>query len=174
MRYFSVRMLRFVQHLTLTLSLSLSYVQSNGDLFSSKINNYPFWSMRIVKFVPCDDRVNDLRRPLRYLISLRHARRKFMYHMSAFAIVIKYYFTRITFIMLIDTFNSCHLCSRTIRFDENSSSPMLLGLSKFILYAHLILYLIVLQFARSVIRYSPSLSSSVLLLLLLSRHALRQ
>jgi len=36
----SLRMLRFIQHehLTLTLSLSpLSYVQSNGDLFSSKI-----------------------------------------------------------------------------------------------------------------------------------------
>ena len=47
-----------------------------------KSSNHPFWSMmRIVRSVDpsCDNRqVNDLRRPLRYLISWRYARRKFV------------------------------------------------------------------------------------------------
>ena len=50
-----------------------------------------------------------------------------------------------TFIMLIDMPDLCHHRSRSIRFDENpSSDPILLGLSKFILYAHLISHFIVL------------------------------
>jgi len=43
--------------------------------------------------------------------------------------------------MLIDMSESNHLRGRSIRFDENSSSETL-SLPKFILYAHLISYLI--------------------------------
>jgi len=40
------------EHLTLTLSLSPSYVQSNDDLFSSKIEQSSYWStMHIVRSV---------------------------------------------------------------------------------------------------------------------------
>jgi len=55
------------------------------------------------------------------------------------ASVITLHSTRITFafIMLIDT-----ICDRNISFDENPSDLMLLGLSKFIVYAHLISHLI--------------------------------
>ena len=38
----------------------------------------------------CDDRqVNDLRRPLRYLISWRHVWRKFVYCVHAFAVAVR-------------------------------------------------------------------------------------
>ena len=47
-------------------------------------------------------------------------------------------------VIMIDMSDSCHLRGRSIRFDENpKSDPMLLGLPKFILYAHLISHLIV-------------------------------
>ena len=76
----SLCVLRSIQHenLTLTLSLQTSYVQSNGDLFSAKIEQSSVLvddAYRQIRNAPCDDRqVNDLRRPLRYLISWRHAR----------------------------------------------------------------------------------------------------
>jgi len=78
--------------------------------------------------------VNDLRRPLRYLISWRHAQWKFVYRVRVlpllYAPAVTLHSMRITFtfIMLIDM-SDCHLRSRNIHFDKNSSSDTMFTLN---------------------------------------------
>jgi len=74
------------------LSSQPSYVQSDCDFFTSKVEQSPVLvddTYRQIRNAPCDDRqVNDLRRCFRYLISWCHVRGKFMYRMYAFIVAV--------------------------------------------------------------------------------------
>jgi len=101
----------FVQH------KHLPYMQSNCDLVSAKIKqsiilvhhaNYQ------IRNAPCNDRkMNDLRRPFRYLISRRHARRKFVYHVHVpiVAVYIHCHVALDTYIHIDDIYRHVRLMS---------------------------------------------------------------
>jgi len=81
-----------IQNKHITLSLSPPYIQSNGNLFSMKIEQSSVLihnANHQIYNVPYNDRkVNDLCWSFRYLISWWHIRRKFMYRVHGLIIAV--------------------------------------------------------------------------------------
>jgi len=129
----------FVQYKYFTLSLSFPYVQSNDDLFFTKIKQSTILihnANRQVRNTQYDRKINNLCWFDVSDILYSDGMRKLMYRVHAFLVVIRTrdhvaFNVNDVYVIFIGTFDSCYCCGFSIRLNENPNTDLiLLGLVK--------------------------------------------